>query len=151
MEGAKPKRRGRQPEDISKLKYTPDQLRLKLAKYVTGKNIKPTPGMAKSTTIRMREIAMIAELPYRAVTEFRTNGGKLSPGQLKRLIYAIDLCDSGRVVKTQSCVYTIHDEPQTEPAREMRVDVFGGRILKGVTVATAEKPMPSFKKLFQIG
>ena len=108
----------------------------------------PALGFAKSTQISLTEVAMIANIRYSSLTLFRRSDFKLCKAQLLRLIDAIDLCDSGRVVKTQSGVYTIHDEPQIEPVREMRIDLFGGKILKGATTAKAPSKMPSFDKIF---
>jgi hypothetical protein len=152
LDSVKPKRKGKQPYDLSCLKYTQDQIRLKLQKYcgITRalKSRSPALGFAKSTKISLKEISAISKIDYRNLISFRKNKFKLCRAQLMRLIDAIDLCDSGRVVKTQSGVYTIHDDPQVEPVREMHIDVFGGRILPGVTIVKAPSKMPSFDKLF---
>lgn len=157
---AKPKRKGRQKTDISGYKYTPDQLRIKLQRYckkkpialekdpVTGRGILKGASLPKSTTISMLEVSMISEIDKWHLFSFKAGKKELQPAQLRRLIDALDLIESGRVVKTQAGKYTIHDEPQVEPVREMHISVMGGRILQGVTTPNAPSKMPSFDKLF---
>jgi len=138
------------------LKYTHDQLRLKIKRYNgesrTIKRRKIVKGtLRKSTKICLKDLSSLSFVDYQVLINFCNCKGKLWYSQAKRLIEIVDLCDSGRVVKLQSKVCKIYDEPQLPPVREMRVDVFGGRILNGINVPQAEKPMPSFSKLFKIG
>ena len=159
MDNAKPKRKGRQKTDISGYKYTPDQLRIKLQKYCQKKRIviprDPVKGtsfmgssLPKSTTISMREVSMISEIDNWRLFSFKSCKTELFPAELRRLINAIDLIESGRVVKTQAGKYTIHDEPVLAPVKTLHVCLDTLKIAGNATVAKAPAAMPSFKKLF---
>jgi hypothetical protein len=152
MMDEKPKRRTRKKLDVSALPYTPNQLRIKLQRYCKRKrevfDKVMTRHIPKSTTISMLEISMIAVLDRRPLFSFKAGKDVFSFGQLKRLCDALDLIESGRVVKTQAGKYTIHDEPQVAPVREMNLSLSTMKIMGGVSTPKTASKMPSFDKLF---
>lgn len=134
------------------------QLRLRLHRH-TGKegsayfSSKERANIPFSTKICLFEISLISKVNYRKLRAFRLNkptAWKMHNAEKKRIAAAIDLVESGRVTKTKHGVYTIHDEPVVEPVREMKLSMFGGKILQGAKTVTAEDKFPSKKKLFGI-
>lgn len=135
-----------------------DELRRKIACYRGVRpTCKPPPG-ARSTTIRMYDIALLAKLPQRELSYFvsgklkavhHAEFGKLRLGRLSRVMH---LVDGGYVQKIKHGHYIIHDEPFTPPVREMRVniDLAGGKM--GLVRGMPEiKPatMPNFSQIFR--
>ena len=146
--GSKKVRPVRQPDDLSKLPLTVDEIRMKLRRRTGDRRNKiPVSGQGKSTTLRQFDIALLARIDNDDLSKF--NLGKLRFGKivLGRLIDILIRIDAGLITKSQYGVYHFHDEPVAKPVREMRISLGQGKIMQGVKVATYDK-MPAFNTLF---
>ena len=150
-EFAKPKRKpGRQKgerQDASHLKYTENQVRMKLASKI-GIARAPVRGMAKSTKFCNYDIAILSKIHFENLNKFKRGKINFGPVMLARVIEVLDLIDSGCITKIQSGKYEYHDKPVVAPTREMRVSLTGGKILEGVKTVKPPEKFPSFDKLF---
>ncbi|MGA7594758.1 MAG: hypothetical protein WCA64_06125 [Gallionella sp.] len=144
--------KGRKPDNLDSLPYTVAEIRLKIRRRTGDKNPKLAGrGQGKSTKIVMRDIALLARMTKQNLYRFISGKRQTGLTVLRRLCDVIALVDGGYVQKIKYGEYIIHDEPFTQPVREMRVhiDLAGGQISLTHGQRTPEPArMPSFENIF---
>jgi hypothetical protein len=143
---------GRAFDDLSKLDIPVEEIRRMLRRRAGKKeSVRPKSGEGKSTTIRMRDIALLARLDNEDLIKFsrdiaKYNGKKFGTVRIKRLTNILLQVDAGLITKSQYGVYHFHETPQVAPIKEMKFNMSTGKIMQGIKEAKFAT-MPSFKKI----
>jgi hypothetical protein len=145
--GAIEKNGRRGPDDLSKLDVQVDEIRRMLRRRAGKKeSVRPKSGEGKSTTIRMRDIALLARIDQEDLFKFSKELKRFGLIKLRRLINILLQIDAGLITKSQYGCYHFWETPQVKPVREMRLNLSMGKIMPGIKEAKFAT-MPSFKKI----
>lgn len=129
-----------------------DEVRRRLITYRgSASKYRPKPGTAKSTKIRIRDIALLSYVDRPHIFHFISGKMKFGKIKLKRLSKILILADSGRITKSQFGVYHFHDEPQAKPVsdRRLNIDLIGGKVSMTLeSKRLSPSTFPDFSKIF---
>lgn len=151
--GARERIKGRQPDDLSTLPMTVEELRRRIrVRAGVWKGIKSC-SVPRSTQFRNIDIALLAKLTkydlYYWVHGRKLTNSSFGRVRLQRLCDVVMRIDAGLITKSQAGVYHFHDTPQVPPVRTMRVSLLTGTIVGGIKTAEYKR-MPSVASVFGV-
>ena len=153
--GVKVRKGIRQPDDLSKLAIPVEEIRRMLRRRCGKKeSVRPKSGEGKSTTIRIRDIALLARIDQEDLFKFskrvpQSDGSRFGLKVLKRLTDILLQVDAGLITKSQYGCYHFWDTPQVKPVKEMKFNLGTGRIMPGIKEAKYDR-MPTVGSIFGV-